>query len=338
MPNVSNDPEEARIGKDLGSRQFVADDSILNDYFDGLEIDADWYDDHPYDTPVVPSMTLSSVDGGFPGGGFKNAFGNLWMRQQWTMKAPITPGQPYQATSRVVDIYEHRNRTLVNSEVVLLSSGRRRHGRRQSPSELPAHPVLRQGRAARPQGQGRMHGASRYTRRVISSRAIHTRSASRCAVPSFTATPTTTPIGAPPKSSASRKVVVGGRMTMSYVGDLMDRNFGRGWFEGGVLDIKFTNIVWPDDIVTPNVVITDEADRQRHKTRQRLGLDGEGRRDGGDSRHRQRHCVARHHRAVQVNAHPLHSPDPNRQSRRHHPESAAGAWPKWTSSPPKTRA
>ena len=122
MANVSNDPEEARIGKDLGSRQFVADDSILNDYFDGLEIDADWYDDHPYDTRVAPSMTLSSVDSIFPGGGFKNAFGNLWMRQQWTMNSPITPGGRYQANSRVVDIYEHRNRTLVNTEVVLWSS------------------------------------------------------------------------------------------------------------------------------------------------------------------------------------------------------------------------
>ena len=55
------------------------------------------------------------------------------------------------------------------------------------------------------------------------------------------------------------EVVVGGRMTLSYIGDLMDRNFGRGWFEGGVLDIKFTNIVWPDDVVTPNVVISDEV-------------------------------------------------------------------------------
>ena len=55
------------------------------------------------------------------------------------------------------------------------------------------------------------------------------------------------------------EVVVGGRMTMSYIGDLMDRKFGRGWFEGGVLDIKFTNIVWPDDVVTPRVVITGET-------------------------------------------------------------------------------
>ena len=66
MAYASNDPEEAFVGKELGSRDFVADDRILNDYFVGLEIDSDWYDSHPYGTTVAPSMTLTSVDGGFP--------------------------------------------------------------------------------------------------------------------------------------------------------------------------------------------------------------------------------------------------------------------------------
>ena len=51
-------------------------------------------------------------------------------------------------------------------------------------------------------------------------------------------------------------VVVGGRMTLSYVGELMERRFGRGWLEGGMLDVKFTNIVWPDEHVTAKGVIT----------------------------------------------------------------------------------
>ena len=258
MPNVSNDPEEARIGKDLGSRQFVADDSILNDYFDGLEIDADWYDDHPYDTPVVPSMTLSSVDGGFPGGGFKNAFGNLWMRQQWTMNAPIIPGRPYQATSRVVDIYEHRNRTLVNSEVVLWSSDgdamavgnhHQSYLLTQSSGKVALRDPRAKGGARRfniPDGdliEGDPHRISLEMCGTFFHGNANYHTDRRAA-----------------EELGFEEVVVGGRMTMSYIGDLMDRNFGRGWFEGGVLDIKFTNIVWPDDIVTPNVVITDEAD------------------------------------------------------------------------------
>ena len=55
------------------------------------------------------------------------------------------------------------------------------------------------------------------------------------------------------------EVVVGGRMTMSYIGDMMDRRFGKGWYEGGSLDIKFTNIVWPEDHVIARGVITDRV-------------------------------------------------------------------------------
>ena len=46
---------------------------------------------------------------------------------------------------------------------------------------------------------------------------------------------------------------------MSYIGDMMDRRFGKGWYEGGKLDIKFTNIVWPDDHVIARGVITDRV-------------------------------------------------------------------------------
>ena len=48
-------------------------------------------------------------------------------------------------------------------------------------------------------------------------------------------------------------------MTMSYMGDLMDKRFGKGWYEGGKLDVKFTNIVWPDDTVIASGVITDRV-------------------------------------------------------------------------------
>ncbi|MCH8311317.1 MAG: hypothetical protein IIB17_12595 [Chloroflexi bacterium] len=61
------------------------------------------------------------------------------------------------------------------------------------------------------------------------------------------------------------QVVVGGRMTMSYVGDMLDRRFGKAWYESGKMDIKFTNITWPGDIVTPKAVITDETTENGEK-------------------------------------------------------------------------
>ena len=257
MTYVSNDPDEARIGKDLGSREFTADERILGDYFEGLEIAADWYDENPYGTPVAPSMTLSAVDGGFPGGGFKNAFGNLWMRQQWKMNAPIEPGTRYTATSKVVDIYDHRNRTLVNSEVALWSPDGEamavgNHHQSYLLSQSSGKVALRD-----PKAKG---GARRFN--VPEGDLIegdpHRISLEMCGV-FFHGNANYHTDKRAAEELGFEEVVVGGRMTMSYIGDLMDRHFGRGWFEGGELDIKFANIVWPDDVVTAKAVITDEA-------------------------------------------------------------------------------
>ena len=265
MPHVSNDPEEAHIGKDLGSMEFVADDRILNDYFVGLDIDEGWYDHHPYGFTIAPSMTLSSADVIFPGGGFKNAFGNLWMRQQWTMNAPIIPGLWYEATSRVVDIYEHRNRTLVNSEVVLWSPDGDamavgNHHQSYLLTQTSGKVALRD-----PKTKG---GVRRFTipEGDLVEGEPHRISLEMCGT-FFHGNANYHTDRRAAEELGFEDVVVGGRMTMSYVGDLMDRNFGKGWFEGGVLDIKFTNIVWPDDVVTPRVVITDEtADNGNRRT------------------------------------------------------------------------
>ena len=258
MTYVSNDPEEARIGKELGSREFTADEDMLRDHFVGLEIDPSWYDANPYGKRIAPSMTLTAVDGGFPGGGFKNAFGNLWMRQQWKINAPIAPGQSYTASSKVVDIYDHRNRTLVNSEVTLWSP----EGEAMAVGHHHQSYLLTQssGKVALrdPKAKG---GARRFN--VPDGDLIegdpHAISLEMCGT-FFHGNANYHTDKSAAEELGFEEVVVGGRMTMSYVGDLMDRHFGRAWFEDGELDIKFTNIVWPDDVVTAKAVITDETD------------------------------------------------------------------------------
>ena len=259
MPNISNDPEEAHIGKELGSRDFIADDNLLNDYFEGLEIDPNWYSGNPYqEASVAPSMTVTAVDGGFSGGGFKNSFGNLWMRQQWELNSPIIPGQQYTASSKVVDIYDHRNRTLVNSEVVLWSPEGEKmavgyHHQSYLLSQSSGKVALRD-----PKAKG---GARRFavpTGDLVEGdpRAI---SLEMCGT-FFHGNANYHTDKSAAEELGFEEVVVGGRMTMSYVGDLMDKQFGKGWFEGGKMDIKFTNIVWPEDVITAKAVITDETD------------------------------------------------------------------------------
>jgi acyl dehydratase len=65
------------------------------------------------------------------------------------------------------------------------------------------------------------------------------------------------------KALGFRDVVVGGRVTMYYVGEVLERHFGRAWWEGGRLEVKFTNVVWPEDRLTARGVLTGVVDGRR---------------------------------------------------------------------------
>ena len=43
MTQQQRSPEEAYVGKDLGSNEFTATDEILHHYYEGLEVDASFY-------------------------------------------------------------------------------------------------------------------------------------------------------------------------------------------------------------------------------------------------------------------------------------------------------
>ena len=71
------------------------------------------------------------------------------------------------------------------------------------------------------------------------------------------------------------EVVVGGKMTISYIGDMLDRTFGQRWYNGGKLDVKFTNIVWPGDKVTARGVIANEGNSSDGQTEVRVWMEKE---------------------------------------------------------------
>jgi acyl dehydratase len=53
--------------------------------------------------------------------------------------------------------------------------------------------------------------------------------------------------------------VIGGRMTLSCVTELLTRHFGRGFYLGGRLDVKFTNVLWPNEPFTTRGIITGRS-------------------------------------------------------------------------------
>ena len=58
------------------------------------------------------------------------------------------------------------------------------------------------------------------------------------------------------KELGFKNTVIGGRMTISCVTELLTRHFGRGFYEGGRLDVKFTNVLWPNETFTTRGIIT----------------------------------------------------------------------------------
>ena len=259
MANQQRDPEEAFIGKDLGSREFVAHNQMMDNYYAGLEVDRSFYDGSgsPLGGAHTPSMTLTEVDGGFAGAGFKQNFGNLWMRQQWEVNAPIVPETRYSARSQVLDIYEHRNRTVVLQQVELLADDGSvmaggRHHQSYRFGQSSGFVALRD-----PKAKG---GARRFEMPegdLIESDP-HTISLEMCGT-FFHGNRNYHTSKEAAEELGFQEVVVGGKMSLSYVGALMDRHFGANWYTGSKLDIKFTNIVWPDDTIVAKAVVTDEV-------------------------------------------------------------------------------
>ncbi len=255
---VASDPSEAYVGKELGSREFVCTDRMLNDYLEGLDIDPSaGVKPSDYDAPVAPWMILADVDGGFAGTGFKNNFGNLWMRQEWDSHMPILPGTSYNVTSKIIDIYEWRSRTVVKQEVTLWSHdaemiARGTHHQSYLLSQSSGKVKLRDPK--------KKEGARKFE--VPEGEALtpvdRTIDLEMCGV-FFHGNRNYHTDKKASEDLGFEEVVVGGKMTMSLIGEMFEKRFGKGLYEGGKLDIKFTNIVWPNDHVTAKGVITDRV-------------------------------------------------------------------------------
>ena len=113
MTNQEHHPDEAFVGKELGSRPFEVSVDHVEDYFEGLKLDSEWYeDDSEGRDSLLPSMMLIDAES-MSGASFRNNFGNLWMRQELDFHAPLSTETEMRVESRVKDIYEWRNRTIV---------------------------------------------------------------------------------------------------------------------------------------------------------------------------------------------------------------------------------
>ena len=248
MTRQTPDPKEPYVGKELGSVPFTVTEAVLHDYYDGLNL--------PCPPAVaVPSMIASGPDNAyFAQSSFSNHFGHLWMRQEWELFEPLTPGRTYTATAQITDIYPKRNRSVVRYEVELRADSgelavRTRHHQSylldQQDGQLTFRdPKAKQGARRFVVPQGKPFGP---LERVISLEMCdrffhgdanyHTNREES-------------------KKLGFGDVVIGGRMTMAYAAHILEERFGTAWWTSGRLDMKFTNPVWPNETVIARGVMT----------------------------------------------------------------------------------
>ncbi|MBI3743614.1 MAG: MaoC family dehydratase [Chloroflexi bacterium] len=247
-------------GKDLGVADFVVTDRMLKDYFEGLEVDASWFrDGSPYRRPLAPSLMAPDDELFFANGAyFKNSFGTLWMRQKWTFHQPLFPSEPYRAAAKIADIYQHRHRTIVIVEIelrtpqgALVAQGHHHQSfvltqstgtvRLRDPHAKEAQPRFEPPSGEHLESFSRLITLEMCGTFFHGDRNFHTDRASA-------------------ERLGFQHIVVGGRMTLGMLGIVLDKHFGRSWYEGGRLEVKFTNVVVPGDRVSANAVITGQIE------------------------------------------------------------------------------
>lgn len=232
--------DEPKAGVELGSAEVVIDDTALNDYYEGLNLE------RPDEGAAVPTMVAANADLSTRMH-FANDFGNLWLRQEWDFRAPLQQGKRYVASARSLDIYERRDRTVILTEtqlrdpegdVVVVQRHHQSFVLNQSEGEVTLRdPAKKEGARKFDVPAGEPFGP---LERVITlemcgaffhgNRNYHTDKQASAEL-GFT------------------DVVVGGKMTMSLLGELLDQRFGAAWASSGKLLVKFANIVWPNETV-----------------------------------------------------------------------------------------
>jgi acyl dehydratase len=258
--------ESVYAGKELGSLDLTITEEMVQRYVKGLDEPNPWYTkDSPFGGPVAPVIIFQDVDSRFKGWYLDNLFGNLWMRQEWDIYAPTRVGQTLRCSARVVDRYRKRDRDVVAQELLV----------RDAAGNLVARSIHHQSfLAAQTSGEVALRdpkakeGAKVHlepTGEPLSLTLKKTFTEEMCDA-FFNTSRNYHNDKEESKKLGFSDVVIGGRMTISCVTELLTRHFGRGFYLGGHLDVKFTNVLWPNEPFTARGIITGRA-TENGKTR-----------------------------------------------------------------------
>lgn len=267
---MSND---VTIGKDLGVAEFIASPELIQQYIEGIDDRHPWYEGKsPFGDPVAPALIFNGVSGLFTGWRLENAFGNLYTRQEWELHRPVKPGERLSVAGRVADRYNRRNRDIVALETTLRNAqgdvvARGVHHQSFLIEQKAGEVDLRDARGK----EGAITATTPVGKELPSLKKAITIEMSR---KYFGGVINYHTDKAAAQALGFKDVVVGGRMELCLVSELMAREFGVGWFQGGRMDIKFTNVLWLNEPLDIRGFIRDRTP-EHDKTRVHLDIIGD---------------------------------------------------------------
>jgi len=231
-------------GKDLGSRSFLITPDLVMRYVNSLALSDPSRAGILEAGSPVPVIVLQEAEQLFAGNHFPNRYGELWVRQEWYFSEPIVLGDAVDVEARVVDVYQRKARTIVATEHVFKRDSRRiarslHHNSflvEQSRGPLDLKPRQLAG-IHRPEspltGEVFVGPVRKFTRAQCQAFYANTRNyhndEGAAALLGFT------------------NVVIGGGMILPYVCELIEQRFGHDWASPGSLDVKFVNVLNPDE-------------------------------------------------------------------------------------------
>lgn len=251
--------DDVVIGKDLGTFDLTITEDMVQHYVKGLDEPNAWYTSaSPFGGPVVPAIIFQDISSRFKGWYLPNLYGNLWRQQVWDIHAPVRVGQTLHCSARVADRYTRRDRDIVAQEVTLLDDAghlvaRGMHHQSFLPSQTSGGVELRDANAK----EGAKHHVE-PTGEPLSLELKKTFTAEMCNE-FFYSSRNYHNDKAESAKLGFNDVVVGGRMTLSCVTELLTRHFGRGFYLGGHIDVKFTNVLWLNEPFTTRGLITGRS-------------------------------------------------------------------------------
>jgi acyl dehydratase len=243
-------------GKDLGSLDVTITTDMVQHYIKGLDEANPWYTkDSPFGGPVAPVIIFQNVDSQFKGWYLDNLFGNLWMRQEWDIYAPTRVGQTLHCSARVLDRYRKRDRDVVAQELLVHDQAGHLVARSVHHQSFLAEQTSGAVTLRDPQAKESARTHSEPTGEPLSLEIKKTFTEEMCNA-FFSTNRNYHNDKEESKKLGFGDVVIGGRMTISCVTELLTRHFGRGFYLGGRLDVKFTNVLWPNEPFTTRGIIT----------------------------------------------------------------------------------